>query len=554
MKKRLFLSIMLVFLFVCAFALCASATTRVFVDEQSGEELFRVVVSKGDYPITEYSGTGLKKYDSDGDALTWYYLQTTEVESGTFQYKVKGVKTKELLTDDGDGILERNEIQNYDRLVSITLDEDLKITEFATKLFHKTSGQQYFLFVNVPSSVTKLGDNCFRNCISLIEVEIPNDSKLTDLGAASFFGCTSLKSIYIPKGVTTLKTEYISDKYWENGLFRNCLSLENVVFAENSQLEVLEKGTFNYCDSLKTITLPNSVKTLHPRVFAHCKSLEYVNFGGGLERIVRDYEGGDEYVSLFQYTSKLKTVVIPATLKAENLTEDLQTTFMIKGITVYYAGTEAEFVKLQEIFAKANVGSGNPGIVNATYNYISPCDAFYGGIHNNQTVITYESYDIDGEKFYGCVNEGCTSNTVTVAPALISSKGESVPEYEYDGITIGFTVNNDAVKEYESVMGVDIEYGIFAVLKDALGENDVFDSNATAANGVIAAEISSHGFISFDLKITGFSESQKDTKIAMGAFVREITEEKIKHAYFQKSKPTDGEKYFFISYNELKLQ
>lgn len=552
MKKKIIITVFLVASLVCLFALCASATTRVFVDEASGEEIFRVVIAKGDYPITEYSGTGFDKYDSDGDALAWYYIKSTEISSGVFQYTVKSEKTKDLLTDDGDGILKSSEIKNYDRLVAITFGEDLEINEFASKLFHKTSGQHYFLFVNVPDSVTKLGDNCFRNCISLLEVEISENSKLTDLGAASFFGCTSLRSIYIPKGVTTLKTEYTNERYWENGLFRNCQKLGSVIFDENSELEVLEKGTFNYCYSLKTITLPNSVKTVHPRVFAQCTELEYVNFGGGLERIVRDYAGGDEYVSLFQYTNKLKTVVLPASFKAENLTDDLHTTFMISGITVYYSGTQEEFIELQKKFAKASVGSGNPGIINATYNYISPCEAFYNGEHNNKTVITYSSYDVAGEKFEGCINEGCRNNTVTVAPALITVKGESVPEYEFSGITVGYYVNNEAIKDYEATMGVDIQYGVFAVLKDRLMENDVFDSKANASSGVIAAEISSHEFFSFSLKITGFNEAQKDVKIAMGAFVREISGDEIKHAYFQKTKPTDGEKYSFICYNDVK--
>ena len=551
MKKKIILAVFFVASLVCLFALCASATTRVFVDEESGEEIFRVVISSGDYPITEYSGGGFDKYDADGDALAWYYLKSTEISSGTFQYTVKSEKTKDLLTDE-DGVLKSSEIKNYDKLVAITFGEDLQINEFASRLFHKTSGQHYFMFVNIPDSVTKLGDNCFRNCISLLEIGISENSKLTDLGAASFFGCTSLRGVYIPKGVTTLKTEYTNEKYWENGLFRNCQKLENVIFAEDSQLEVIEKGAFNYCYSLKTITLPNSVKTVHPRAFAHCSELEYVNFGAGLERIVRDYAGGDEYVSLFQYTNKLKTVVLPASLKAENLTDDLHTTFLVKGITIYYSGTQEEFIKLQEKFAKANIGSGNPGITNATYNYISPCEAFYNGEHNIKNLTTYSSYDTEGEKFEGCINEGCRNNTITVAPALITVKGESVSEYEFNGITIGFIVNNDAIKDYENTMGVDIQYGVFAVLKERLMENDVFDSEANASSGVIAAEFSSHKFFSFSLKITGFNEDQKDVKIAIGAFVREISDEEIKHAYFQRTKPADGEKYSFISYNDVK--
>ena len=554
MKKKIFLTAIMLTLLISVFAIVASAKTYICVDENTGEEIFRYEIASGDYPITSYSDNGFDKYDSEGNALTWYRKATETLDSGVVKYTVAAQKTRDIISDD-DGILLRNEIANYDNLMSITFDENLGITEFgvdsSSGLFHKTYNQGFFLFIDIPDTVTKLNKNCFRNCTSLLEVNISENSCLNDLGAASFFGATSLRSIYIPKGVTSLKTEFTSDKYWENGLFRNCQKLETISFAKDSQLEVIEKGAFNYCNSLKTITLPNSVKTVQPRAFAHCPVLEYVNFGGGLERIVRIEGDSDEYVSLFQYATKLKTVVLPATFKAENLTNDLHTTFSITKITVYYAGTEEEFVKLQEKFALATVGSGNGGITGAAYNHISPCDAFFGGVHNDKTSIVYTDYLTAGIKLEGCINDGCDKNSKTEVPALFRSLGYSAAEYGDGGMTIGFFVDSEAIEEYEKVTGNVVSYGVFAVTEDKIGNNDIFDESGKARAGVISADLTYSGFAIFNLKMVGFTAEQKDIDIAMGAFVGTTLNGSTEYAYMQIAKPTDGEKYFFASFNDV---
>ena len=98
--------------------------------------------------------------------------------------------------------------------------------------------------------------------------------------------------------------------------------------------------------------------------------------------------------------------------------------------------------------------------------------------------------------------------------------------------------------------GEKVEYGVFAVLKERLGENDVFNESGEAASGVIAAEISSHGFINFGLKIVGFTEAQKSKEFALGAFVCTVSDTAREYSYIQEKKPIEGEKYSFISFND----
>ena len=561
MKKKILLTLLMLVMLISVFAVVVSAKAYICVDETTGKEVFAYEIASGDYPITSYSADRFAKYDSEGNALTWLRVKTTTLETGVVQYTVKAEKTRDIIKDNGDGILQSSEITGYSNIMSITFDDDCGITEFGQNsknsgLFHKLDNDKnYFLFADIPDSVTKLSNSCFRNCIALIDVRISENSKLEDFGFASFSGCTSLRSIYIPKGIKTLKTDYVaSEQYWDYGCFRNCQSLASVTFAEDSSLEVIEKCAFYMCYSLEEITLPNSVKTIHPRVFTKCTSLEYINFGGGLVEIVREIGGNDEYVSLFQNSNKIKTLVLPATFKAENLADDLHTAFAVYGkqYTIYYAGTEAEFVKLQNKFALATSGSGNKGIINATYNHINPCDAFYGGVHKIQTTLEYTDFSSVGYKQECCIMDGCTINDKTEAPALFTCLGYSVPENGRGSIAIGFTVNDVAIREYEEITGKKISYGVFAVAKEKLGTNDIFNKDSGAvANDVVNAEIESYQYKGFELKISGFTDDNENVKLALGAYVITTDGETTEYSYIQSGATSENEKYAFVSFNDV---
>ncbi|MBO4982754.1 MAG: hypothetical protein J6D23_01735, partial [Clostridia bacterium] len=140
--------------------------------------------------------------------------------------------------------------------------------------------------------------------------------------------------------------------------------------------------------------------------------------------------------------------------------------------------------------------------------------------HDLQTVsITYTSYMENGKKVLKCNTCGLEKAAEVEVPALFICLGYSAPENGSGGIAIGFTVNNEAIKEYTEATGKILKYGVFAVLKDRLGDNDVFADDGTAAEGVINAEITSYEFVAFELKIAGFTDEHKDTKFAMGAYV-----------------------------------
>lgn len=145
-------------------------------------------------------------------------------------------------------------------------------------------------------------------------------------GAIGYFG--KLKTVYMSPTVKTLGPD----------AFSACDSLENIIFGENSQLTSIEggsesyalggviiKGAFSRCSSLKSVTLPASLKRLHGGAFYKCENLESVTFeeGSKMTTIQGDvYSAGGmggtsyyDYAGIFSHCPSLRKLEIPASVE-----------------------------------------------------------------------------------------------------------------------------------------------------------------------------------------------------------------------------------------------
>ena len=173
--------------------------------------------------------------------------------------------------------------------------------------------------------------------------------------------------------------------------------------------------------------------------------------------------------------------------------------------------------------------------------------------HSLREACEYENgYLSVGAYTVSCTNEGCAHTITEQLSPLFTCQGYSAPENGDGGIAIGFTVNNEAIAEYEEITGKTLKYGMFVVLKDRLGDNDVFGADGTVADGVINIEIANHDYSWLELKIVGFTDTQKDIKLAMGAYVAVTDGETTEYSYLQFGTPNENEKYSFVSYNDVK--
>ena len=162
----------------------------------------------------------------------------------------------------------------------------------------------------------------------------------------------------------------------------------------------------------------------------------------------------------------------------------------------------------------------------------------------------YENgYGQTGTYIYDCAN--CTEGVEKDAPKLFTCLGYSASKTGVDGIALGFTVNNEAISEYEDITGKTLNYGVFAIAQTKLGTSNIFDENGNAISSAITAELTAYAFSTFEVKVVGFADDQKSLPLAMGAYVAVTDGETTEYSYMQAGKLNENEKYCFVSYNDI---
>jgi uncharacterized repeat protein (TIGR02543 family) len=143
--------------------------------------------------------------------------------------------------------------------------------------------------VTIPSSVTEIGADAFRNSKNLTTVEIEDGSGHTSIlkkiSTHAFDGCGKLVSVTVPKSVTTI------DSY----AFANCGSLDFTAggggfsikeYDTAPQEGVLSIGDYAFydCKAITETYIPNQVKSIGAHAFYGCSSL--VSFGFSEDSVV----------------------------------------------------------------------------------------------------------------------------------------------------------------------------------------------------------------------------------------------------------------------------
>ena len=119
-----------------------------------------------------------------------------------------------------------------------------------------------------PDSFKLFGTYTFNGCTSLKNIEIP--SGLTELGTYTFQNCTSLERAVIPKGITKIGgTSATTASY----VFNGCTSLKEVVFDDDCKIEYFGTYTFQNCSALESINLPDTLYAMGNYTFNGCSSL-----------------------------------------------------------------------------------------------------------------------------------------------------------------------------------------------------------------------------------------------------------------------------------------
>ena len=324
---------------------------------------------------------------------------------------------------------EKNVYWTLDSDGTMTISGTGKMADYGkdpkTHIIHNPPWENYkgdIKHLVVENGVTSIGDDAFRNCTNLKNVDLSKASSLeviktsfpgctglenvvlneglVEIGGSAFNNCKSLGSIHIPSTVTAIG----------GYCFESCTSLSEVTFADGIQLTTIAEATFAGCKILETITIPKKVKGIQDSAFNGCRGLKSVTFEPGSELETIGLEAfQDTAISEISIPASVKTIGRYAFNECLNLTKVIfespskldtvdENAFKGCSATIYYSD---ETAKNALISGKVDADRIKPLTPTVTFDFDNGTEAENKQVKNGEkvtppTVPTKEDYIFAG--------------------------------------------------------------------------------------------------------------------------------------------------------------
>jgi len=240
------------------------------------------------------------------------------------------------------------------KLVSVIFPES--ITKIGPGAFANCTSLES---ITIPREVTEIGGRAFYKCEGLTSIVIPDD--VTQIGARAFCDCIGLGSIQIPEGVKVIGAEafYNTEYYNDSSNWA-----DDVLYIDNHLIRGNEK--INGSCRIKPDT-----KSIADCAFDECIKLVSVIIPEGIENIGRN---------TFSECRRLNCVVIPASVKKISMNAF---NMGVRLGEVYYSGTESEWEEVE-------IEENNEDLLEADIIYM---DRNASGIYADGTIISVVTDD-----------------------------------------------------------------------------------------------------------------------------------------------------------------
>lgn len=173
-----------------------------------------------------------------------------------------------------------------DKMIYVNITDKINKTVEVTF----SAGQEYEGTVKIPSKVsrwvsdgnngyvledycvTSIGSKAFYDCRNLYSIEIP--SSITDIGENAFRGCSQLDYVYISDLAAWCSIDFngVSNPLYEGAfLMLDGELVRDLVIPDG--VKEIKKLAFHGCSQLYTVSIPSSVITIGREAFHGCKGL-----------------------------------------------------------------------------------------------------------------------------------------------------------------------------------------------------------------------------------------------------------------------------------------
>ena len=315
-------------------------------------------------------------------------------------------------------------------------------------------------------------------------------------GAQAFYGCTSLKELYVGKGITQLN----------NKPFDCCGALELIVLMDATYIS-------DYCFCAGTSG--NYVEKAPLKFYSHATTGVTIDTNAFANRKTH---GVTVYMPSTNRTSfsSCKYELHYGIPHAYTLTK-IEPTCTTEGAFKYVTDCLCQDNK-SAIYKLYKSGASDYEIVEMLteaipvipHNYNTVESLKFGGGFDKYGTLTYKC-DMCDQK-----NE----ETKSVFP-LVSFTGYSVSEFKSGGITAGFSLDSNTVKLVEEINGDKIEFGMVLAASSLLkGRNPLDEQGNVVANGIFKLDMSTLGHYDSTVKIANLAQSLYNAKFVISGYIK----------------------------------